>query len=288
MEELSNKEQSGQLQNGEPLPDGGTLPEISELKTEQTEEMEVHHPHHLTHKKKWSEYFLEFLMLFLAVFLGFVAENIREGYIERHREHQYIEGLVQNLKTDTAAIEQAVAANLIKERAWDSLIRLSDKDLKEKQNVALFYKYFTQAATIPVFRTTDAAIVQLKSSGNLRLIGNKEIADSILGYDRANQVIANHNQMYFELHNNMWESAYPIFKADLLVDRSKVDYFARRLVSTDFPALGGSEQQQQVFFGFMGRCILFSNVNRNYMLQQKVRAVNLITMLQKQYHLGDE
>ena len=41
--------------------------------------MEVHkHPHHITHKKKWGEYLLEFLMLFLAVFLGFVAENIRE------------------------------------------------------------------------------------------------------------------------------------------------------------------------------------------------------------------
>ena len=40
--------------------------------------MEVHkHPHHVTHKKKWGEYLLEFLMLFLAVFLGFVAENIR-------------------------------------------------------------------------------------------------------------------------------------------------------------------------------------------------------------------
>jgi len=39
--------------------------------------MEVHkHPHNVTHKKKWGEYFLEFLMLFLAVFLGFVAENM--------------------------------------------------------------------------------------------------------------------------------------------------------------------------------------------------------------------
>ncbi len=29
--------------------------------------MEVHHPHHPTHKKKWSEYLIEFLMLFAAV-----------------------------------------------------------------------------------------------------------------------------------------------------------------------------------------------------------------------------
>jgi hypothetical protein len=33
--------------------------------------METHHPHHVTHKKKWTEYLLEFFMLFLAVFLSF-------------------------------------------------------------------------------------------------------------------------------------------------------------------------------------------------------------------------
>ena len=54
---------------------------------QETENMEVHkHPHHVTHKKKWAEYVLEFLMLFLAVFLGFVAENIRETSVERHQE----------------------------------------------------------------------------------------------------------------------------------------------------------------------------------------------------------
>src|SRR5947199_611234 len=45
--------------------------------------MEVHkHPHHVTHKKKWGEYLLEFFMLFLAVFLGFLAENLRESQVE--------------------------------------------------------------------------------------------------------------------------------------------------------------------------------------------------------------
>jgi len=45
----------------------------------------VHHPHHIAHKKKWNEYILEFLMLFVAVSLGFLAENLREQQIEKHR-----------------------------------------------------------------------------------------------------------------------------------------------------------------------------------------------------------
>ena len=52
----------------------------------ETANMEVHkHPHHVTHKKKWEEYILEFAMLFLAVFLGFIAENQREHYVDKKR-----------------------------------------------------------------------------------------------------------------------------------------------------------------------------------------------------------
>ena len=70
---------------------------------QETENMEVHkHPHHVTHKKKWGEYLLEFFMLFLAVFLGFVAENIRETSVESHREKEYMESLINDIKADTA------------------------------------------------------------------------------------------------------------------------------------------------------------------------------------------
>ena len=50
--------------------------------------MEVHaHTH--TARKKWTHYFWEFLMLFLAVFCGFFAENQREHNIEKQRAKQY-------------------------------------------------------------------------------------------------------------------------------------------------------------------------------------------------------
>lgn len=55
--------------------------------------MEVHHPHHPTHSKKWKEYLLEFFMLFFAVTLGFFAENIREHYLEKHREIKFLQNI---------------------------------------------------------------------------------------------------------------------------------------------------------------------------------------------------
>ncbi len=52
--------------------------------------MEVHH-HPNVEKKGIKEYFLEFLMIFLAVTLGFFAENIREKITDRAIEKEYME-----------------------------------------------------------------------------------------------------------------------------------------------------------------------------------------------------
>lgn len=52
--------------------------------------MEVHHHPHVE-KKGIKEYFLEFLMIFLAVTLGFFAENVREHFDEEKTTKQYLE-----------------------------------------------------------------------------------------------------------------------------------------------------------------------------------------------------
>ena len=61
--------------------------------------MEVHHHPHVE-KKNFKEYLLEGLMIFLAVSMGFIAENIREGVTERQKEQEYIESIVEDLSTD--------------------------------------------------------------------------------------------------------------------------------------------------------------------------------------------
>src|SRR5664279_2784041 len=69
---------------------------------QETENMEVHHHPDVHHKpKKWKEYFLEFIMIFLAVTLGFFAENFREHRVEREKERHIIESLIGCLASDT-------------------------------------------------------------------------------------------------------------------------------------------------------------------------------------------
>ncbi|HSN09540.1 MAG TPA: hypothetical protein VLS85_10895, partial [Hanamia sp.] len=63
--------------------------------------MEVHHHPHIE-KKGFKEYFLEFLMIFLAVTMGFFAENIRESIKDKKQLNEYIESMVNDLQSDTS------------------------------------------------------------------------------------------------------------------------------------------------------------------------------------------
>lgn len=70
--------------------------------------MEVDHPHHPTHKKKWSEYIIEFIMLFAAVTLGFFAENVRDYKTMIERKDQNLFSILQDLKQDSIFIESTI------------------------------------------------------------------------------------------------------------------------------------------------------------------------------------
>ena len=85
--------------------------------------MEVHtHTH--TARKKWTHYFWEFFMLFLAVTLGFFVENQREHYVEHQRERKYIRSLIADIKNDTTELNRNKSLRDTKSKQGDSLIQL--------------------------------------------------------------------------------------------------------------------------------------------------------------------
>jgi hypothetical protein len=68
--------------------------------------MEVHHHSH--HPKKWKEYITEFLMLFLAVSLGFLAENLREGYVEKERSHELVSSFIKDVELNVQFLDSLI------------------------------------------------------------------------------------------------------------------------------------------------------------------------------------
>jgi hypothetical protein len=146
--------------------------------------MEIHkHPHHVTHKKSGGEYLLEFFMLFLAVFLGFVTENVRETSIERSREKGYMRSMIEDLKADSTSLSSNIRLRQQRDKMIDSLILLlGSPSIKENGNDIYF---FGRSISPPIyFFPDDRTIQQLKSTGSLRLITNMQISNSIMDYDR--------------------------------------------------------------------------------------------------------
>src|ERR1041385_7874789 len=104
-------------------------------------------PHHLPAKieKPLREYFYEFFMLFIAVTAGFYAENLREKFVERNKEHEYMQSEVADLEQDISQLDNAIAQLKTFKAGLDSLAQtcyseeLSDSVQKTLYDLNLRY-----------------------------------------------------------------------------------------------------------------------------------------------------
>ncbi len=83
--------------------------------------MEVHHHPHVE-KKNFKEYFLEFLMIFLAVTMGFIAENIREHIADTKSAHQYLESYKNDLLQNEQKINHYDSVFIAELPVYDSIV----------------------------------------------------------------------------------------------------------------------------------------------------------------------
>lgn len=143
--------------------------------------MEVHHAHHPAHKKKVSEYFLEFFMLFFAVTLGFFAENQREHYIEGIREKEYMESFLEDLakeKIEIAANRKYITTQI---NYLDTAITILSSNQLTPQNIILLYRSSLKTGGNRPITFIDRTSSQLRSGG-MRLIKDKKVATLISEY----------------------------------------------------------------------------------------------------------
>ena len=143
--------------------------------------MEVHHHSH-TPRKKWTHYFWEFFMLFLAVTLGFFVENQREHYVEHIREKQYIKLMVADLQADTTMMNSVLTTLEVRAMNVDSMLMLLTSNPVSDEKVIKAYRYTYQALNTITFSFNDRTITQLKNSGNMRIIRNQKVNDGIIQY----------------------------------------------------------------------------------------------------------
>ena len=143
--------------------------------------MEVHHHPGLNHKsKKWKEYFLEFLMLFLAVTLGFFAENIREKIVNNEKELHYMESIVADLKQDTLELNSIFLKQKYLVNEMDSALKIRVEQLRDINSQDTFYSHYIYFySLLSIFKPHDNTLSQLKNAGGFSVIRNSDVLDSI-------------------------------------------------------------------------------------------------------------
>ena len=265
--------------------------------------MEVHkHPHHVTHKKKWTEYLLEFFMLFLAVFLGFVAENIREGQVDKHKEKEYMVSLLSDLKQDTISANRTIDVNNLLVKGYDSTLLFLTGNLHDQDTAELallhFYKYCIYSTFI---RVADGTISQLKNNGGLRLLKNHEviiltnkyynelliareqetsIAEFLNIIDKQAGTIFNYaaNKTFIDSANSTETSGYELSLQKL---KGWLTHGTPTLLSTDNKELSP----------FMSNMSYQKGLVTSYILNIKTlkrEATELMQLIKKSYHLENE
>jgi len=191
--------------------------------------MEVHaHTH--TERKKWTHYFWEFLMLFLAVFCGFLAENQREHMIEHQREEKFIQSLVSDLDADISRL--TIIVQLRNERALmlDSFSKLlNSKEALLQGNNLYYYNSFATRGVAFRFTPVDGTMQQLKNAGNLRLVRKNFVSDSIISYDVSVRAFMWGTQDEENMMNNYRSIAEGIFDGVVLNDMRDDDNNVHRI-----------------------------------------------------------
>src|ERR1700748_1856198 len=144
--------------------------------------MEVHH-HPEVEKKGIKEYLLEGLMIFLAVFMGFIAENIREDYTEHKKAEAFAATMVSDLAEDTAQLKSYIAYYNFARMNVDTLMRLiSTNDIKNIPSGKL-YLYGLWGGAQRFFTPNDATYAQMKSTGALQFF-ERRLARQAAKYDQ--------------------------------------------------------------------------------------------------------
>jgi hypothetical protein len=148
--------------------------------------MEVHHHPELPGEKpkRFKEYLLEFLMIFLAVTMGFIAENIREHFSDNSKENEYITGMIKDLSVDTVRLNETIKETIQQNMGLDSLQKVSKDELSQipvQDSLYLFTARYLFYAND--FKEDDITLSQLRNAGGYRLIRNSNVPDSIAEYE---------------------------------------------------------------------------------------------------------
>ena len=245
------------------------------------------HAHSHTTRKKWTHYLWEFLMLFLAVFCGFLAENKRETIVERHREKGYIISMIEDLQTDTTNLSLVITGFDEMERRFDStIVGFNDR-------IKTFSEDWTQKFILsfrggyPDFYQSDRTIQQLKNAGGMRLILSKTAARGIIDYDEDVKDLDLEVTSLSRAQDRYIEEVLKVWSINKMYADAGVTSWAKNrsiIVRKNYWITNDPLAFEHLFNRLSEYNEATVRMNKNFNVL-KIKAISLIELLKKEYHL---
>ena len=169
-------------------------------------------------------------MLFLAVTMGFIVENIREQYIESHRAHELVIPLLEDIREDTSALNTLIELREKQTKVLDT-IRDIMKGEDWKQGSRKLYSLFRIYIRRQEFQNRNTTIDQLKNSGYLRYFKDQKLVSLIQQYVIDIQLVKDRQSRELQVMDNSIDlisskffdqSAFelPISEKDIIIPES--------------------------------------------------------------------
>ena len=240
--------------------------------------MEVHHHAH-SERKKWTHYFWEFLMLFLAVFCGFLAENQREHMVEHKREEKFAKRLLSDLGEDSVFLNKRIER--LEDRKKKYADFLSVMTGARSSSSFEIMKAFSELLKGYKSQFTTTTYDQMKASGSLRYIEDDTLTTKLQRYyeiviPRASVDAVGVDKL-FEDHVIPYMIKH--FRFQKLIDSATV------LTEAEAEIFNRTPETDQEFINIMG---VYQGACNELLKQQKPAleaCKKLIDMIKKEYHM---
>ena len=115
---------------------------------------------------------MEFLMLFLAVFCGFLAEHQLEHKIEGDREMVYIESIIEDLKIDTTNLAYVIEEFKQNDIYIDTILKMYPK-LSDGYNDTL-HRNLRTTHGFPDFICSDKNDATIKKRWGIAIVAKQK------------------------------------------------------------------------------------------------------------------
>jgi hypothetical protein len=248
------------------------------------------------HGKSWRGYLFEFILLFMAVFLGFLAENYRENISEKQQAEELAHNFYDELLADSVAIQWYINARYKKDSALIALKNYALDSSLEKVSRSYVRNYYVGLFWNSQFEPTDVLLEQLKNSGSLSYFKSKELqrltgnlSECIARMRKAdasdadfvqNQILPFHiehgDQKFYDKITHDGALTYGNFTYILLKDSARIDYQINDLA-------GFSRKKFNNMVGLY-RFRLKVSTSHHYLNYEDINK-QLLAELRKEYHI---